>query len=81
MKEVVILIALNVIGFLSGWFFVPKIVEWVNRSRYSGVIKTALHSLLWSLIIVGGILNHIPAWITFLAIIAYLSSIFAVFND
>lgn len=81
MKEIAILIAVNVVAFALGWFFGDKAVRWINGSRYSRFIKSVLHTLLWTAIIGGGIANGMPVWITVLSVIAYVMSLIGVFID
>jgi fucose permease len=81
MKEITILIAVNVVGFALGWFFGDRVVKWINESKYSRAIKATLHTLLWSAILIGGLVNGMPAWVTVLTVIAYLMSILGVFID
>jgi len=81
MKEIVILIAVNVVGFALGWFFGDKVVKWINGSKYSRFIKVSLHTLLWGAILIGGLFNNTPAWITTLTVIAYVMSIVGVLID
>jgi hypothetical protein len=81
MKEIVILIAVNAVGFALGWFFGDRVVNWINRSKYSRAIKATLHTLLWGAILGGGLANGMPVWVTVLAVIAYLMSILGVFID
>ena len=81
MKQILILIAVNVVGFALGWFFGDKVVKWINESKYSRFIKGSLHTLLWSAILIGGLVNGSPVWITVLTVIAYLMSILGVLVD
>jgi len=78
MKEITILIAVNIVGFALGWFFGDGVVRWINGSKYSRFIKSLLHTLLWSTILIGGLVNGMPAWVTVLTVIAYLMSILGV---
>ena len=81
MKEITILIAVNIVGFALGWFFGDRVVRWINGSKYSRFIKSLLHTLLWSAILIGGLVNGMPVWVTVLTVIAYLMSILGVLVD
>ena len=79
MKEVLILLSMNVLGFIFGWFFAEKATKWINSRLYSQGFKAILHTLMWGMIIVGGVVGGVPTWILILAGVAYLSSLYGIF--
>jgi hypothetical protein len=81
MKEVLILVSMNVLGFILGWFFAEKATNWINSRLYTRGFKALLHTLMWSLILIGGIIGGIPTWIVVLAVVAYLASLYGIFNN